>query len=145
MNKKLPTWSIGYSEYEQIKFTHASTHANKEPEGFDWVKTSVSIKVGGFSGNVELMLTLSEIRNFKNQIENIYNNLRGMAQLKTIEDQIELNIGIDDLGHIKLTGYLKDDVSSGNKLNFEMDLDQSFLPKTLSELNSTLTFYEDCA
>ena len=145
MNKKLPVWSVGYSENERITFTLSSTHADKETEGFDWVESSVEIKAGGFFGKAHLFLTLSDIIKFKNQIEVLYNKIEGIAQLKTIEDQVELKIEGEGSGHMKLTGFLKDNVSFGNKLHFEIEFDQSFLPKTISELNSTLAFFESCA
>ncbi len=145
MNKFLPKWTIGFSQNNRIIFTHLSKPADKKTEGIDWVKTKVEINTGGFSGNAKLMLTLTDIIDFKKQLEILYKKLKGIAILKTIEEQIELKIEGDSTGHIELTGYLKDNIYDENKLNFIILLDQSFLPKTISELNSTLDFIKKSA
>ncbi len=131
-------WSFGCSVEERISFTLTSEGADKESEGYDWIQAFVEIKVGGFHGKTDLYLTVTDINKFKKEIDTLYDKLEGIAELNTIESQIQLKLEGDGSGQMKLTGYLKDDASFGNKLSFEIGFDQTFLKSSISELNYVL-------
>jgi hypothetical protein len=136
---------LGPSVGEKISFILTSKPADKESEGYDWIQAYVEISVGGFHGKADLTLTLTDIKKFKEEIDIVYDELVGVAELDTIEDQIKIKMEGDGLGHIKLTGYLKDNVSFGNKLSFEINFDQTFLRGSISGLNTVLKQIEENA
>lgn len=131
-------FSIGYPEKERLEVTLLGAPANPETEGFDWIKALVQIEVGGFNGEVEIYMCLSDMVMFKEQLEPVYRNLKGIAEFKTIEDQLYIRIEADRLGHVQATGYLAGHLASGNKLEFEILYDQTLLWHTISEIDEAL-------
>jgi len=115
-----------------------SRPTNANEEGYDWVSAEAHIAVGGFSGNTKLSVTASEMREFLVELETLYRDLKGQAKFVTIEDQIRINVEIDRLGHVKVTGHLKDGAGFGNTLRFELAFDQTTLAHTISELQGAL-------
>ena len=74
----------------------------------------------------------------KAQLEPVYQNLDVVAEFKTIEDQLYIRIETDRLGHVQAKGFLLDDLASGNKLEFEINYDQTLLWHTISEIDEAL-------
>ncbi len=134
----LPHWSLGHPERERISFELLPPVADKETEGYDWINARVKIQVGSFYGQTELMLTVYDIVQFKKQIESLYRDLKGSAEFTTIEGQVGFKVNTDNLGHMYMTGFLKDDVSSGNELAFVIEFDQTLLRQTIHEIDNAL-------
>jgi hypothetical protein len=133
-----PSWSIGYLDSEKILFELIPPVADKRTEGYDWISACVTFRVGKFNGQIPLMLTLHDIIHFKEQLESLYDDLKGGAELTTIEQQVELKVKTDGLGHMFTEGYLKDDVSFGNKLSFKINFDQTILKHPITEINAAV-------
>jgi hypothetical protein len=134
----MPFFSIGYPEKERLEVTLIGVLANPKTEGYDWTKALVQIEVGGFEGEVEIYMCVSDMVRFKAELEAIYQNLNGVAEFKTIEDQLYIRIETDRLGHVQAKGFLLDDLASGNKLEFEINYDQTLLWHTISEIDEAL-------
>ena len=83
-------------------------------------------------------MCVSDMIRFKEQLEPVYKNLNGVAEFKTIEGQLYIRIETDRLGHVQATGFLLDDLASGNKLEFEINYDQTLLWHTISEIDEAL-------
>jgi hypothetical protein len=130
------TWTIGQRQEERLSVTVLSRAAKEE--GYDWVSARASIDVGGFRGDVALTITLSDMVRFAGQLRPVYETLKGQAEFRTIEDQLFLKLTIDHLGHVSVGGHLRDQAGIGNKLEFKLELDQSFLKGTLAELNKAI-------
>ena len=134
----LPHWSLGHPERERISFELLPPVSDKKAEGYDWIKARAKIQAGSFYGQTELMLTLYDIIRFKKQIERLYRDLKGFAEFTTIEGQVGFKVDTDNLGHMYMTGFLKDDVSSGNELTFTIAFDQTLLRQTIHEIDEAL-------
>ena len=132
----MTSWSIGYTERERLCLEPLSPPA--DDCGTDWITARATVDVGGFHGDIHLMITLADIKRFRDQLQDLYKTLRGEAEFTTIEDQIRVKLTSDRLGHITATGHLMDDVGTGNKLTFTIGLDQSFLQKTLTEVDNSI-------
>lgn len=137
-----PCWSVGYPERERISFKLLPPVSDKDSEGYDWIRAKASIQVGDFSGQTDLMLTLSDIRQFRDQAESLYRELKGYAEFTTIEGQVDFKIETDGLGHMEVRGFLRDDASFGNRLTFVIEFDQTFLEHTISEIDEALSQLE---
>ncbi len=56
-----------------------------------------------------------------------------------MEPWIELNLQMDSLGHIIVTGEAWDQLGTGNKLKFHLpELDQTYIPTWLEELDRVI-------
>lgn len=129
-------WSIGYAERERLIIEMLSLPA--DDEGYDWISARATIDVGGFHGDTQLTITLADMKRFRDELQKLYKSLEGEAQFTTIEDQVRVRVAIDGLGHIKMSGHLMDNPGLGNQLTFELEMDQTFLGKTISELDEAI-------
>ena len=134
----MPFFSIGYQEKERLEVSLLGAPADPEAEGYDWTKALVQIEVGGFKAAVEIYMCVSDMVRFKEQLEPLYKNLDGVAEFETIEGQLYVRVEADKLGHVQATGFLWDDLGSGNKLEFEIRYDQTLLWHTISEIDEAL-------
>ena len=134
----MPFFSIGYFDRERLEVNLLSSPADPKSEGYDWINATVHIEVGAFKGDNQISICLSDVIRFKDQLEPVYRNLKGFAEFKTIKDQLYIRIELDDLGHVQASGYLIDDFVLGNKLNFNIQYDQTLLWHTISEIDEML-------
>jgi hypothetical protein len=134
----MPFFSIGHADKERVEVSLLSAPTNPQTEGFDWVRARVRVDVGGLSGDVEIYICLSDIIRFKEQLEPVYRNLSGAAEFTTIEGQLYFRIEVNHLGHVRTTGYLLDDVTTSNRLSFDIYSDQTMLRRTISEIDEAL-------
>jgi hypothetical protein len=137
---EMNSWSIGYSERERLLIEMLSPPA--DDCGYDWISTRATIDVGGFHGDTQLMITLSDMKRFRDQLQNLYKTLKGEAEFTTIEDQVRFKLTTDGLGHIGVNGHLMDNDGMGNKLTFSIGMDQTFLRKTITELEQAIATAE---
>ena len=134
----MPFFSIGFPERERVEVSLLSAPTNPRTEGFDWVKARVRVEVGGLSGDVEIYICLSDIIRFKEQLEPVYRDLSGAAEFTTIEGQLFIRVEVNHLGHVRATGHLLDDVTTSNRLSFDIEFDQTMLGRTISEIDRAL-------
>ena len=135
---EMPFFSVGYTDKERVEVKLLGRPADPKSEGYDWIKGLVQIDVGAFKGELEISLWLSDIIRFKEELEPVYENLKGVAEFKTIEDQLAIRIEVNKLGHVQASGYLFDDFVCGNKLYFKISYDQTLLWHTISEIDEAL-------
>jgi hypothetical protein len=133
-----PFFSIGYPDKERLELICLGRPADPKSEGYDWVRALVQIQVGAFKGELEIEICVSDMIRFKEELEPAYQDVEGVAEFKTIEDQLFIRIEVDKLGHVQASGYLVDDFIAGNKLNFHISYDQTLLWHTISEINQAL-------
>jgi hypothetical protein len=134
----MPFFSIGFPERERVEVSLLGAPADPASEGFDWVRARVRAEVGGLSGDVEIYICLSDVVEFKERLEPVYRNLSGAAEFKTVEGQLFIRVEVNRLGHVRATGHLLDDVTTSNRLSFDIEFDQTMLRRTLSELDRAL-------
>jgi hypothetical protein len=130
--KNMKSWSIGFAEKEYLKLELSGL-----PED-EWVSAKASIDVGGFRGEISLDICQSDMIRFYDQLKIVYRELKGQAEFSTIEEQLGFILTADNLGHIFVKGYLKDEAGSGNELNFKMNFDQTLLQHTIADLEEYL-------
>jgi hypothetical protein len=58
-----------------------------------------------------------------------------------MEGWVSLDFEGDRLGHIRCSGTVMDDPGIGNRLNFTLDLDQSYLPQLISDLDHLIEVF----
>lgn len=101
----------------------------------NWVRTKIDLRVGCFQASVDADLRVDELASFRNQLDVIYNELKGEAQLTSLEHWIELRILGDGLGHFDVRGSLRDEPSFGNVLHFRLYFDQTSIPEMITNLD----------
>lgn len=132
----MPSWSIG-GQGEAIEVEILSMP--EKDGGYDWVSACVHASVGAFHADVNMTILARELEPFRDDLESLYRDLKGSARLTTMENQLGLNVEVNHLGHVRVSGHLRDDASFGNRLTFELGIDQTYLKQTISQLNATIS------
>lgn len=134
----MPSFSVGYPDKDRIEVNFIATPDEASSTVAEWIRGEVKFQVGAFSGQLEINLCLSDVIRFKEQLDPVYETLEGIAEFKTLEDQLVIRIEIDRLGHVQASGHIVDDFTSGNKLFFNIRYDQTLLWHTISEIDEAL-------
>lgn len=116
---------------ELIGLSHESAELNWDK---NWITGFVKLKAGGFSGEFNAEFMTIDFIQFQEELEFLYNNLSGNANFQTLEDQVEIKISGDGLGHLEAECVVMDSAGFGNKLEFEIQFDQTFLPRITNQL-----------
>ncbi|RYF29258.1 MAG: hypothetical protein EOO23_07000 [Comamonadaceae bacterium] len=101
----------------------------------NWLRVSVSIQAGAFSGTFDCTFLAPELSEFRDSLQVLHETLTGVARFKTIEDQVSLELTGDGRGHIVLKGLALDVPGIGNRLQFRLDLDPGHLTLALRGLD----------
>jgi hypothetical protein len=121
-----------------VQFGSASEHVRITlPDSYSkdgWAEANVEIVVQGFRGHLSTWVEAADFENFASQLRALYNSLEGKAELRPREEQFILLLTASSLGHIQVSGEAWSHATYGSKLEFEFELDQSYLGHPLSEL-----------
>jgi hypothetical protein len=102
----------------------------------NWVISTISVAVGGFTGRVRASLRTDEIHRFNEGLRFLNQNLFGAAVLESMEHWISLTVKAGSRGRIEISGELRDEAGSGNVLSFELaEVDQTYLAGWISSLD----------
>lgn len=118
---------------EKLKLTHPKA---KNSWDKNWLTAKTKFQLGSFIGEYEFNAQIEDFNNFLNQVENQYNNLIGESNFQSREDQVEIKLELDKSGIIEVNFELTDKVGVGNNLNGNFQIDQSYLPKLIEQLES---------
>ncbi len=96
----------------------------------------------GFSGTFDTDLLFVEIEAFFASLSLFYSDLKGEAEFSTIEGQLEFKLTANALGQVLLTGFAEDLAGGGNRLEFTIKIDQSYLGQTIAELSRVIEYFK---
>ena len=130
---------IGQSEHEfisldVIKRSYDSYDGN-------WLNVKVIVKAGGFTGVVENQLQANELASFQIELAKLYKSLSGSAKFATLEGWLSFEVVGGGMGGLSCTGEVMDGFVDGNVLNFNLHIDQTFLPEILKSLKEIENSY----
>ncbi|MBI2680456.1 MAG: hypothetical protein HYX25_05555 [Candidatus Solibacter usitatus] len=93
-----------------------------------WLEGNLDVRVGPWSGTIRVLFYQGELNRFASQIERLYSDLVGPAELHPMEPYLELRLCGNGRGAIILKGEAQDSPSSGTYLVFRLEMDQTELP-----------------
>ena len=102
--------------------------------GLDWVPSTLDVTAGAWHATFDAMLCARDFASFRTELESLYATLSGSAAFNTIEEQLQLDCEVDNLGHIAIACLASDRPGDGNRLSFALQLDQSDLPEIIDQL-----------
>lgn len=91
-----------------------------------------SVSNRGFSGYANMTVDVKNIKEFINDITNMYKNLSGKAELKDLDYGSNILVECNYLGCFNFSGVLIND--SFQKLYFKFSIDQTYIESFLNEL-----------
>jgi hypothetical protein len=98
----------------------------------------VEIAVHGFRGGIAASVEAEDLRQFLQHLRELSTTLQGSAELRPREEQFVLELAADGLGHIHLKGEAWSRARYENRLEFELQMDQTFLAAPIRELEDVL-------
>ncbi|MCE0556672.1 hypothetical protein [Motilimonas sp. E26] len=109
---------------------------NLKADGF--CQADVKIKLNSFVGQINAYIEHSDFNRFLVELIVLNQRLKGKAELRPIEDQFSVCLIGDGLGHISVEGHAFERASHGSCLNFEFEIDQSYLPEIIKSLQTVV-------
>ena len=103
-----------------------------------WLWADVKIAAGKFHGKYDAAFDTIAFSEFAKQVESLNQSPSGSATFTSLEGQLELTLKCGTLGHISVDGVAMDVAGTGNKLHFELGIDQSHLPSIVDSLQAML-------
>ena len=111
---------------------HISIDLPDKPQGREgWFDAPVSIAVHGFVGDIAAYFEVEDFSRFRESLTSVYETLSGKAELTHREKQLTLSLEGNGRGTISVTGLAYAHATHGSKLQFEFELDQTFLPEAI--------------
>jgi hypothetical protein len=133
-------FSLGGSEHERIevRITGYERQATGEYHDDNWLNVEISLAVGGFRASFASSFLTEELVAFRDQMTALYQTLRGEARFVSLENQLFLQLVGNGRGGVSLKGEARDRAGIGNRLEFELALDQTQLATTMGELDAVI-------
>lgn len=107
----------------------------------NWLKASVKVKVGAFSGDFFADLQTYDFKIFMEELEIAFNNLNRNAMFEGIESQVKIHLTGNGTGNFEVNFSLMDKAGFGNELKGEFIIDQTRLPEIINQLSAINTLY----
>jgi hypothetical protein len=102
------------------------------------IASHIEVRSGPFFGAFRSFFSIRELAAFTKDVEGLYNALSGAVTLSQLEGQLNLKMKHRGLGHIQVQGHARSDPAWYAVLHFDFEIDQTFLPKIVSELTPIL-------
>lgn len=136
----MSSFAFGGGEHQRVEVQVHGYERAPVGEHYDdnWVRVSVLVAVGAFSGEYAATFLTSDFVDFRAGLQALHESLEGNAVFSTLEDQLSLELTVNGRGGIALKGVALDAPCTGNRLEFKLDLDQSYLPSVLEGLDEIL-------
>lgn len=103
-----------------------------------WFQADVEINLDNFNGKIEAFFENTDLLRFHSQLVKLNKTLKGKAELTPLEEQFSLSITGDGLEHLNVEGYAYEQASHGSCLNFEFELDQTYLYEFIDSIKQSL-------
>ncbi len=105
---------------------------------------SVSVSSDGFSAATTMDIDIKAVCDFCNELENVYNTLKGSAKIQEAYGTQFILFSGDSLGHIVVSGFIDSKGANGfwQELKFENRIDQTYFPRFLKGLTNFVTQFK---
>jgi hypothetical protein len=135
--------AFGAEEYERVEITIFGYEraASGDYHDDNWLSVEVSVNCGAFHGKFPAAFLTRELESFHAQLTLLYQTLTGSARFETLEGQLELEATGNGLGRIKISGEARDQAGIGNKLIFEIGIDQTQLQTSVQSLAAAMSVF----
>ena len=128
----MPIIRIG-SESEYVSIALPPSYSR---DGF--AQADVEIAVRCFHGRVSPWIEAADFERFSTQLRAMYDSLQGEAEFSPLDKQFTLKLVCTVGGHVQATGEAWSQATYENKLEYVLELDQSYLLGPLQELEGML-------
>lgn len=140
MNEGFEIRFIGeHAEFLSLRVLDQVSPHSKEYWEYILLNAEFEAQVSIFQGKVtHQYLHIDRLTRFSNELRTLYNKLTGVAILETIDGWLRIQVIVDKVGHVKITGFVKGGSYDDNTLNFALTTDQTFLVNPMQQLQLVL-------
>ena len=128
-------FKVGGAEHEYVRVEVLGAN------GDGWLPSNVAVRVGAYTADYPSDLDCWAFSRFHDELQSLYQRLVGTATFSTYERQLELTLTGDGLGHMAVAGVAMDSAGTGHRLTFRLQIDQTDLPRLISEVDEVVTRY----
>jgi hypothetical protein len=107
----------------------------------NWIDCELEIVSGAFRGGFRADLRSEEFRTFLAETQELVQALEGSARLTTMEGQLAVFLTGDGKGAIRVHGEAIDKAPGVNRLQFEFEVDQTYLGSICQSLEHLLAAF----
>jgi hypothetical protein len=128
---------------EEAEYLALTVHGRNNPEATDywdgnWLLCTAVVIVGPFRGSVSSVLRNEDLIRFLPRVEDLYRRLEGEALFDTLDGWLDVRVIGVGRGQIEVRGQLCDNPVGGNSLEFQLALDQTYLPPLIGQIRAVL-------
>jgi hypothetical protein len=117
--------------------------ASQDPWDQDALTVEVEAHATPFRGLFKTTLWIREFRKLRDDLARLSQTLSPSDNVAfdPLEHAVQLDFRIDQLGHVLVHVLLRPEDATGAMLEYELSLDQSYLPGLVSQLDALLEQY----
>ena len=104
---------------------------------YEFLRGTIQLKMREISSNIGATFMLGEFKQFQTDLTKLYDTLKYSFHFKNLEDNIDLTFTPTPNGQIEIKGHLRNSDYTGS-IDFEIEADQSYLPRTIDNLREML-------
>jgi hypothetical protein len=126
---------IGGQEAEYVRVSIIQDY------GDGWFSINVDLAVGAFRASYSADFSSNAFSEFHRDLEQLSRAGAGSAMFTSLENQLELSLSDNASGQIEVRGEAMDSAGTGNRLSFQLHIDQTYLPAIINDLRNALQQY----
>ena len=107
----------------------------------NWIDSTVVVVAGDFRGEYGACLRAEEFISFRRDLERLHEELRGQGRFHSMEEWVSIDLAGDGRGHFSGICCLRDRAGDGNRLECQVEFDQSDIPAMLDDLRKIETAF----
>ncbi len=140
MNEREPSFrlSADSGDFLEIVVGHPTQSDTDDYWDANWISAGIRVEAGAFKAHVAASLRREDFPVFRDGLKKLYADLKGQAKFTTMEKWLELEITGDGRGHFAARGVVIDSLWGNNRLEFELQFDQTRLPRLIRELDEVV-------
>ena len=128
------------------EFLTVSIAGRSHPDADDywdgnWLQASVHVRAGGFCASVVGDIRSEELAAFVGPLADVQKSLHGVAEFDTLEAWLSIRATGDGMGHIEVHCVVLDQPGIGNRLEFTLKSEQTFVQQTVSQLTAAIKVF----
>jgi len=110
----------------------------EDQDDANWLRCELAVRVGPFAGTFKAAFTTYDLIAFSERLRSAVTTLSGTLSFQNTEGDIDLAIALDKRGGAVIKGRANPSGWLETSLQFRFDSDQSYLTKTLGQLEAVL-------
>ncbi len=103
-----------------------------------WLDALITVKMGDFSAKANADLMTSDFKHFKKELARLYKRLDGTASFCSPEQNVEIIMSGDGMGHIKAACTLAAHADVDYRLEVRIEVDQTHIPRMIRQLEKII-------